>query len=579
VLNHQIINKRWSDNRLDQWQPTPGFEVNLFNFQDRIDRLRVVPMDEVYRNGDKIELGFYQMPTGETVKRITFDYDFQQEGKWTPDAAKYNNDPGGANTFADMDNTLDDDDTTYSAITITTDDYIYIGTSKPRWSSQFIRVDMGSVVNANASVLTCEYSQGAGVWAAQAITDGTAVGGATFAQDSFITIVPNKDWLKESVDGKTVYWLRFEVSANLTANIRFVAFEFTQNQTWKLALWNNTSAANEWQVTSSASGSEDITLATPDDNPGFYFASDANQHSFGNGTVYGEISNIVVYSETGAISVTAVVTDVHGLATYLNSFTRFIGSNTLSVEPFVTEGYESLASILERTAAYGDASGNRWHAYLKHSEEALVPDGKPVLALEAYPVLTDHDYAVRVDEENVAGGINIVQDNANIANYIIVSFRNITSDKDEFITPDDQATLTNAASVTKYGERHKVITLGTMDATSALAYGVTYLTEFKDPKFYVSGAFSVRGYIRAKNNQEVPAANIRAGKRVKIDNYMYDLTSTANAGFIAIISETSYTDNDQTCSVSFGIQDDAGLIIARSIAAGGASTGLSRSGF
>lgn len=565
LMDRQRLNKRWADSRLDEFKPTTNFELDKFDFSDNGDRLNVEPDDEVtYLSGDKIELGFYQMPTGETVKRMTFNYDLQETALISPYGAKYNNAPGGANTFDDMDEALDDDTSTFYTVTITSDDYLYIGTNKVYDETMFIRVDMGAVVNSNTASLVAEYSQGGGTWASLSITDGTLNGLATLGQDGDIDFTSPDDWDKERVDSRSCYWVRLSPSANLTANIRIKELRFGQDQAWKLALWNNTDSSDEWSVNSSGSGSADITFGVADDNPGFYFVSEANQTGIGNGSVYGRLSSIIVYSETGSITVNAVIIDVHGYANDLNSDTKFLSGNTLSIEPFTTEDYESLASIMERVIAYGDSSNNSWNVYLKHSEEAATPDGKPVLAIEQYPALTDYDYRIRIDDEILTGDISVVQDNSNIVNYVIVQYVNITNDDTEFITPDDNAALTDSDSVTEYGERHAVVDAGTADSTTALNFGKRYLAEHKDPKFYVNGPITVTGYIENKERQPVPAANIQAGKRIRVDNFLYDLSSASDSGLTAIITETQYNDNSQTCSMSLGIQNDAGLMMARS---------------
>lgn len=572
-LGRQTINKRWADNRLSEWRPAPDDQFTAFDLLIRDDTLTAVTKEIVYRDGDLKPMGRYWMPTGETVKRITFDYAFFNEGRWTPDAAKHNDDPGGANTFTDLDNTLDNDPATFSAFTLTADDYIYIGTSKPRFEELYIQVDMGSVVNANAATLSCEYSQGGGAWAAQAITDGTASGGATLAQDGLITIQPNKDWERERVDDKTLSYFRFEVSANLTASIRIVSFEFVQNQSFKLALYNNTDLADEWDVTSTGSGSADVTFGTPDPSPGFYFQSIANQQGFGNGSVYGSISNIVVYSETGSITVNAVVTDIHGLANYLNSETSYIDANSLSVVPLVSADYESLASLLERVTAFGDSSQNSWHAYLLGSEWAASPDGKPVLALKQYPALSDYDYVVRINEENIVGDIEIALDDTLLANWVIVAYRDAESGIQKYLTPDDNSVLKDDTSIASYGERHAVINAGEATTTTALAFGRRYLQQYKTPLFYVSSPITVHGSIRTKSSgvggSTIPAANIQAGKRLRVENFLHDFyTTTGVIGLVEIINETEYVDSDQSCRMSLGKPgDDASILLARAIAA------------
>lgn len=721
VMGQQRINKRWADSRLDQFTPTTGFEVNKFNFQDRLDRLKVTPLNDVsFYNGDKIELGFYQQPTGETVKRMTFNYDLAETGVIPPKRAKFNNDADNTDTFTDLDNATDGDAATEEAVTLQTDDYLYV--QKPDGIEiDGIRFDFGSSVNNNTATLTVEryteqlqdktplavkhyngisftdltntFDDNAGTssnvtlskgdflyiqtadsnilglrfdlggstnnnvadmklqryngtswtsvklkedgalaessgddtsfaqdgtllwsattkttataidsvtglwwrlypsatldvitineiyaqigWESVSIADGTASGGAPFAQDGDITFTYPSDEKETRIDGNTGLWWRISTSATLDA-VDIKEISILDRQQWKLALWNNTDSSDEWSVSASGSGSADITFGTADDNPGFYFVSEANQTGIGNGSIYGELSSIIVYSETGSITVNSTIQDILDTATYLNSDNQFLDANTLSIEPFVTDGYESLASISERVAAYGDSSQNSWNVYLKWSGRAAAPDGQPILALEQYPALSDYDYAIRYDDETIESSLSIVQDNNGIANYIIVEYVNVANDDIEYLIPDDDSSLKDTASINEYNERHAIIDAGIADSTTALNFGKRYLAEHKDPEFSVSGPIKITGFIRSKEGLRVPAANIRAGKVLKLQNFLHDLTPTANAGLVSIISETMYNDADQTCSISLGLPDDASLLIARSLTDIGASGSLTR---
>ena len=79
--------------------------------------------------------------------------------------------------------------------------------------------------------------------------------------------------------------------------------------------------------------------------------------------------------------------------------------------------------------------------------------------------------------------------------------------------------------------------------------GRTFLAEHKDPKYRMSGAINVKGSIRAKGGNLVPASQIRAGKRLKIDNYSQDLSGT---GLTVLIGQTEYSSDDEVCSITTG---------------------------
>jgi len=112
---------------------------------------------------------------------------------------------------------------------MTANDYLYIGTRRRVGG---YRLDMDSaLVNAVATTLTGAYSSQWG-FVTTAITDGTASGGATLAQDGNITIdsVPatwgayplskymNRNVLRGTA-GEQCFWFRLSVDATLTAGV------------------------------------------------------------------------------------------------------------------------------------------------------------------------------------------------------------------------------------------------------------------------------------------------------------------------------------------------------------------------
>jgi len=106
-----------------------------------------------------------------------------------------------------------------------TDDYIYIGRA-----TKFSRltVDVGSNVNAEASVLSAEYSKGSSSWGSLTITDGTTDGGATLAKDGAITWTNPSDWDTDDVDAETgLYWVRLKVSSALSATVDIDGIELS----------------------------------------------------------------------------------------------------------------------------------------------------------------------------------------------------------------------------------------------------------------------------------------------------------------------------------------------------------------
>ena len=88
-----------------------------------------------------------------------------------------------------------------------------------------------TTVNAVTTTLTGDYSAPNKTWTALSITDGSATGGATFAQDGNITWTVPANWTQSDLKSMTpissvpnkpvLYWARFAVSATLTAGTAF----------------------------------------------------------------------------------------------------------------------------------------------------------------------------------------------------------------------------------------------------------------------------------------------------------------------------------------------------------------------
>lgn len=336
-------------------------------------------------------------------------------------------------------------------------------------------------------------------------------------------------------------------------------------QQWEIVVYNVGLAADiaATSVVASGTGSIDNTLATPSQSVELRFYSRAAQTPTEDGTYYGEFSSVNVYTETGSINLTEISKDVRAFVTALNADETQIGSNTFAATPFITTGHETAASILSRAAALGDASFNSWAAHLAASDTAVTPDGKPVLVVEQYPVLTAYDYAVRLDEPNLQPPLTIVRDVDAVKNWIVVKYRDLLNNRDLYVTPDDDANLTDATSVAAYGRRAVVLDAGTSSLTTATNYGRRYLALYKNPVFYVSGPITVLGYVRDAYGQRIPAANILAGKRIKIENYIVDYAAVSGAGLTFLISQTEYNDSAQTCSISTGTPDDLAVFVAR----------------
>ena len=328
-------------------------------------------------------------------------------------------------------------------------------------------------------------------------------------------------------------------------------------QSWQAGLYNVTAASTVWNVTSSGTGSADTTLATPSQTVWLYLRAQANQTPTSNGTYYAEFSGIVVYTETGAINLTEIAKDIRALETDLSADETLIGSNTLDLTPFIADPAESYADILTKAASYGDSSYNAWACGVRSS--SLASDRKPILFVEQQPALTDYDYEVSVAEANYLAPAEFDRDINAVRNWIRVYYRS-GSGYQLVVTPDDDANLTDAASVAAYGRRDETLTIDTESLTTATNLGRSYLAAHKDEPWRASGGIVLQSYVMAKGGLIIPASEIQPGKRIRVRDYLDDLSGT---GMIFLITATDYDDLSEQARLSVGQPDNLDVLMAR----------------
>lgn len=366
-----------------------------------------------------------------------------------------------------------------------------------------------------------------------------------------------------------LYRIRYTVPTSHTIKRVTMNYDLTTSAaaaSWTLRLRDNTGAVNVWTVSrvaaGSSTGSQDVTLGTPRQTLDLELLSDAAQTPVEDGTVYGQITNVKMYTETGAIDPTEIVKDWRAGLSDMNSDETQIDSNTLTLEPWVTGSnvdFETAADNLARLAALGDASFNPWAAYIIESDSAATPNGQPVLAYKAQPALTDYDYALRIDDA-ILQGLELRK--TEVWNWIAVSYRD-GEGRTQWLSPEDDANLKDTTSITAYGQREKIINSSFTSSAVATNFARRFLASNKDERFYVSGGIPVVGYLRGKQGQVIPAANLRAGKRVKVENYLTDEVGVSAAGLTFIVTRTSYQDVTETCLLECGVSDDLSILLAQ----------------
>lgn len=319
-------------------------------------------------------------------------------------------------------------------------------------------------------------------------------------------------------------------------------------QAWELRLRDTVSGTNVWSLTSSASGSRDDTLATPRTQLNLQLIARANQTPTSDGTYYGEISNVKVYSETGNINFYEIASDIVGsFSAFLNSdLTRLDSGHTRAILPFITDWNETLADILIRAAGYGDNSDSPIAVYILPSTKAASYNGKPVLGAESYPALTDWDFEIYMEE--AIGAAAITQDFDAVRNWIAVKYRDARGFV-QWRTPDDDASLKDDDSISDWGTKVLPVDIGEGTATIAADFGARLLARYKDPVWTSPTPITVVGSIAKRRGGELPASLIAAGKRVRIKNY---LSSLSGVDPVLRIARTTYDDASESCTLSFG---------------------------
>jgi hypothetical protein len=120
-----------------------------------------------------------------------------------------------------------------------TTDYLYIGSDLP-FNHRYFEV---STANANTSAISVEIWDGNAWNAAVDVIDQTSSGGKTLAQSGYISWVTDRDnsWGQESTTEDIaalatlkiydLFWVRFKVSANLSANtaLQYVGHRFAND--------------------------------------------------------------------------------------------------------------------------------------------------------------------------------------------------------------------------------------------------------------------------------------------------------------------------------------------------------------
>jgi hypothetical protein len=347
----------------------------------------------------------------------------------------------------------------------------------------------------------------------------------------------------------------FEYTMPTGQTIKKITYDYNQAGGDFKLIFYDPSATNGDHVIVNGGGSGtggSYTLTTPVQRMQLRFVATAANTPANDGSVYGEIFNVRVYSETSAINMEEIFKNVAGMVTSLSSDTRLIqaAGTALALDPYVADDWPATADVLEEAASFGDGDGNTWGFGVRCSELAGTPDGKPLLFLEQRPALTDYDYVVRAGDENVMGPVQLYQeDSEEVFNWIIAQRRDERG-RVQFTTPDDDATLKDTDSIAAYDEQDYVFDAGSVSEAAAIARGVRFLAMRKDALWKLRSPLRVRGYIRHKlSGLMIPASEIEPGMRVKFEDFV-------DEDVVLLISMTRYAHDGQVCTITAGPLED-----------------------
>lgn len=334
-------------------------------------------------------------------------------------------------------------------------------------------------------------------------------------------------------------------------------------QTWEIRIRDTVGAVT--LVNQTASGSAAFDIAAGDATYPtarqaleiqFINTSGGNQTPTSDGTYLGTASVLMVYTEDeGAndVTMTTITTDIVTLLAGgpLSADTDAIAAagSKFKLEPFITKGQDKAHKIIDEATRFGDANNNAWGASLLPS--FLSSDGFPKMQLAQWPVLTDWEYvadAADFDRTLFTADYDAVE------NWIPLEYTDKSGVRIT-VTPDDDSSLKDATSITRYGERHAdtISLAGTWTQTQALAFGKRYLAQVKNPVFKVNGPLTLTEKIRRKGaGGWVPVSEVYARQRIRITDYGQDISGD---GATFVIIKTNYVDAGQRLTMEVGKPD------------------------
>ena len=366
---------------------------------------------------------------------------------------------------------------------------------------------------------------------------------------------------------------RIEMTVPTGQTIKRIQFNWTLTQAannWDAYLTNGSGTTIWSEVGATASGTEDLISSsepfTATQIIRFELRSGASQTSAASDGEFFEVDSLVVSTEEGTIDAEEIALDIIGEHASLNASTNFIDSSltypSLEEGGADTNGMKTFGWIARHIAKFGDTSKNPFQLSLIASTEAATPDGLPLLRLETVPDLSDWEYVVSIEDEPRVQVPDIFRKKY-IANDMMVTYTGPLTPGFNIVTSDDDSSLKDSDKVTADGSRVTIWDAGRASQTQAILIGATKLTQFTKPDYYMSGPIVVHGTIRTKSGSRADVALVKAGERIKIDDYIDDRSDQVGKGLVLLITGTSLTDDGRQLAITAGTSDDQSLQILK----------------
>lgn len=335
-------------------------------------------------------------------------------------------------------------------------------------------------------------------------------------------------------------------------------------ETWEIRMTESDGTTVIWNRTAEGTGDEDETLATADQTVFLEFRSLAAQTSADPAETFGEITALVMYTETGTIDALEILKDVMAKVDRVNTSEVYLDDSLSlpSLVPFFTNGEKKQGEIVNHALSFGTDTFESMSVFVDHSEAGATPDGDAIVRFYQTQDLDDHEWIVSAENEPGVTVPDIIH-RAYQYNGINVQYRLPENNKVLTLTPADNVLLHDSDLVDDFGTQYKTIDVGLTTAALALQIGRAALARALLPYFYMSGtSIKVSGRIRNKFGVYEPVTRPKPGDRLLIDNSVQDF-ETLGEGFGLIVTITGTRIRGIELQLTAQTGDDLSLLLRK----------------